>query len=99
MTSRKLGRYAALTTAYCLIVPLLFVGVVPEWAGLAVTLVFVLPLLWSWGAYQADLACNEAVDEPERQVWRVAFCVLPPTMAVYWWRYVRPVYTDNDSRR
>ena len=68
---------------------LLVLGVLPEVVGLAAVVVFALPLLWSWGAYQAHLELNDAVDDGERQVWRVAFYLAPPSMAAYWWMYVR----------
>jgi hypothetical protein len=41
------------------------------------------------GPYQADLVLNDAVDEVERQRWRIALYLVPWSMALYWHRYVR----------
>lgn len=89
VTSTRLLGYAVLTVVYSLAVLLLAVGVIPGLAGIVFAVVFLLPLLWSWGAYQAHLELNEGLDEVERQRWRIAFYLVPPTMAAYWWRQVR----------
>ena len=89
MSAAKLQRYAAFTLAYSLLLALLVLGVLPETAGIVGAVVFALPLLWSWGAYQAHLELNDDVDEGERQLWRVGFYLVPPAMAAYWWMYVR----------
>lgn len=58
-------------------------------AGLVV-LVASVPLLFAWGAFQADLAMNAPVDEVARSRWRIALYLLPWSVTVYWLRYVRP---------
>jgi hypothetical protein len=89
VSAAKLQRYAAFTLAYSVLLVLLVVRILPEALGLVLALVFALPLLWAWGAYQAHLELNDAVDDGERQLWRVGFYLVPPAMAAYWWMYVR----------
>ena len=85
---RRLQRYAFLTLPLCGIVVLLAAGAVPANGGSTVLLA-ALPLLWAWGPYQADLALNTGLDETERRRWRIAFYLVPPSMALYWLRHVR----------
>ena len=89
MSPAKLQRYAAFTVAYSLVAVLLVLGVVPTGIAIACVVVFGLPLLWSWGAYQAHLELNDELEDGERQLWRVGFYLMPPTMAAYWWLHVR----------
>lgn len=90
MTPTRLLVHALLTVVYSVEVLLLAAGVIPGSAGLVFAAVFLFPLLWSWGAYQAHLQLNVALDEAERQRWRIAFYLVPPTTALYWWQQVRP---------
>lgn len=85
----KLRRYAVAVVAYTVVVLLGAVGLVPDAVVLGAGLVLGLPLLLSWGAYQAHLELNPAVDAVARRRWRAAFFVLPPSMALYWWLHVR----------
>jgi hypothetical protein len=88
-TDVRLTIYAAVTLAASVVALVAALGLVPETVGVVVVLLCAVPLLLSWGAYQADLVLNGALDEAERHRWRIAFFVLPPSMALYWLQYVR----------
>jgi hypothetical protein len=86
-TSRRLGRYALISilslAAYLAALPL---GVARS--GLAL-LVASIPFILAWGPYQAEVALNPDFDDVDRRRWRIALYVLPWSMALYWYRYVR----------
>jgi hypothetical protein len=86
-TSRRLGRYALISilslAAYLAALPL---GVASS--GLAL-LVASVPFILAWGPYQAEVALNPDFDDVDRRRWRIALYVLPWSMALYWYRYVR----------
>ena len=86
----RLGRYAALTPTHTVVLVLWVVGILPGVAAAAVVVALAVPLLLSWGAYQADLAVNEGLGPRDRRRWTIAFYVLPPSMALYWLWWVRP---------
>jgi hypothetical protein len=65
-----------------------FLGAFGAAAGL-VGLAVSLPLLFAWGAYQADVAINPELDEAERRRWRILLWCFPWSMTVYWLRHVR----------
>ena len=62
---RRLRRYAVLTLPQSFLVALFVTGLLPPSIGFAVVVLASLPLLWSWGAYQAHLALNETLDAVE----------------------------------
>jgi hypothetical protein len=64
-------------------------GVFGSSGGLVVLFASV-PLFFAWGAFHADLATNELIDEPSLTLWRIALWLLPWTMTLYWYRHVRP---------
>jgi hypothetical protein len=85
----RLRRYAIFTLAYSTVLVLLLAGVVPETVGFVFVVVFALGLVWSWGAFLAHLALNDALDDVDRRRWTIAFYFVPPSMAAYWWIHVR----------
>lgn len=86
---RRLQRYAFLTLPVVAIVVLLIFGALPAESGPIAVVLASLPLIWAWGPYQAHLGLNAGLDEVERQRWRVAFYLVPPSMALYWFLHVR----------
>jgi hypothetical protein len=86
---RRATRYALLSALQAVALVATTAG--PASAPAAVALVLLaIPLIWSWGFFFADVAMNEGLDERERLWWRVAFCVVPGAIALYWHRQVRP---------
>ena len=61
----------------------------PGPVAVAFVLIASLAIYVGIGPFQADLALNSALDETERQRWRIALYVVPWAMALYWHRYVR----------
>lgn len=93
----RLQRYAVFAIIHGVVTVLALAGVLgPHGGGVLGPyggLVFFaasIPLIWSWGAYQGDLATNGDLTERDRQRWRIALWVLPWSMAYYFQRYVRP---------
>jgi hypothetical protein len=85
----KLTRYATLAGLHgCVAVAALLGAFGP--AGALVVALASVPLFLGWGPFHADLATNELIDEPGRTRWRIALWLVPWTMTVYWYRYVRP---------
>jgi hypothetical protein len=86
---RRATRYALLSALQ--VVVLAAAALQPVGLAASVALVaLTIPLIWSWGFFFADVAMNEGLDERERLWWRVAFCVVPGGIALYWYRQVRP---------
>jgi hypothetical protein len=85
----KLTRYAVLAGVHGCVVVAALLGVFGS-AGWFVVLLASVPLFFAWGPFHADLATNELIDEPSLTLWRIALWLLPWTMTVYWYRYVRP---------
>jgi len=86
---RRLQRYAFLTLPLLALVVLFLAGALPAGAGPIAILLASIPLIWAWGPYQAHLGLNDTLDEIERQRWRIAFYLVPPSMALYWMLHVR----------
>lgn len=86
---RRMKRYVAFMVVHAAVVALAVAGVFGDFGWLAV-LVCALPVVWAWGLFQADLALNGALQNAARDRWRIAFWLLPWSMAAYWLRYVRP---------
>lgn len=86
---RRLQRYAFLTLPLTGIVVLVLAGALPTSAGVLAILFASLPLLWAWGPYQGHLALNGALDGIEKNRWRIAFYLVPPSMALYWLLHIR----------
>ena len=84
----RLARYAAFTLLH-LVVVLAALALGGHQTGLIV-LVVSIPLLFAWGHFQAHVAMNPELDEAGRRRWRVLLYVVPWSMSLYWYRYVRP---------
>jgi hypothetical protein len=88
---RRLARYAVCSSVQVLVVVAIVLGGAGFAAyGVAALLLVSLPLLWAWGAFQAEVAMNPYLDDVERARWRILLACLPGSMAVYWYRHVRP---------
>jgi hypothetical protein len=59
----------------------------PDLSPLA--LVVGVPLLAAIGPFQAQVALNADLDEDARRRWRIALYLVPWSMTLYWYRYVR----------
>ena len=86
----RLERYAAWSVVQLVAVVAVVVAPVEEGIASIVVLAVTLPLVWAWGRYHADLALNAALDEAERNRWRLAIWFVPGAIALYWVRHVRP---------
>jgi hypothetical protein len=84
-----LARYAVFSTVHAVVVLGALFGVLGPHDWLVV-LIASVPLLFAWGAFQADVAMNPVLDERDRNRWRILLWLLPWSMAAYWHRYVRP---------
>jgi hypothetical protein len=85
----RLARYAVFSTVHAVVVLSALLGVFgPQ--GWLVVLIASGPLIFAWGAFQADVAMNSRLDESDRNRWRILLWMLPWSMAVYWHSYVRP---------
>ncbi len=84
----RLTRYAAFATAHSVVLLASAAGLGP--IGWTIAAVTSLGFLWAWGHYHADLAINPQVDELQRNRWRIALYLLPWSMTLYWFIYVRP---------
>ena len=91
MTSldRRLRRYAIWAAAHAVIVVVVLAAPGSAWSA---TIVFAaaLPFIFAWGHFHVDLIRNGVLDDAARWRWRILFWLLPWSMAVYWFRYVRP---------
>jgi hypothetical protein len=91
---RRATRYALVSVLQLVVLAATRVVPLPSaTVALLVTVVLLgltVLLIWSWGFFFADVAMNEGLDERERLWWRVAFCVVPGGIALYWFRQVRP---------
>lgn len=85
----RLARYAVFATVHAVVFLAALLGVFAPYGGLVV-LIASAPLLFAWGAFQADVAMNPLFDESNRNRWRILLWMLPWSMAVYWHRFVRP---------
>jgi hypothetical protein len=85
----KLTRYAWFAGVHGCVVVAALLGAFGSAGGLVVVLAS-LPFMLAWGPFQADLATNELIDEPSLTRWRIALWILPWTMTLYWYLYVRP---------
>ncbi len=90
----RLARAAAFSLLQLLaVVAVVFGPVAASVAGLVV-LAASLPVVFTWGHVQADVAMNGALDEVERNRWRIAVWCVPGAVALYWLRHVRPRAID-----
>lgn len=86
---RRLRRYATFAGVHAAIVVAVLAAPVPAWAA-GFVFVGAIPFMFAWGHFQVDLIRNAHLDEGARSRWRSLFWLLPWSMTVYWFRYVRP---------
>lgn len=84
----RMRRYARLSALQAIVVLAVVSGALGPAAGIVLVVVS-LPLVLAWGSFQADLTMNPAMDEATRSRWRIALWMIPGSMALYWYRYVR----------
>jgi hypothetical protein len=85
----RLARYALFSALHGLVAVTAALGAFGAAAG-PVVLALSLPLVFAWGAFQADVAINPELDDTERRRWRIVLWCAPWSMTVYWLRHVRP---------
>jgi hypothetical protein len=85
----KLTRYALFSGLQACVVVAVLLGDFGA-AGVVVVMLTSLPLTFAWGPFHADLAMNERIDERSLIRWRIALWLVPWTMTLYWYQYVRP---------
>jgi hypothetical protein len=90
----RLTRYAGLAVVHLVVVVAALSGALGAGSAGLLILLASVPFLFAWGAFQADVATNPALDEVERGRWRIALWVVPWAMTLYWLRYVRDARPD-----
>ena len=86
---RRLQRYAFLTLPLAGVAALAVAGALRPHVAVIALMLASVPVVWAWGPYHAHLALNGSLDEVARSRWRIAFSLVPPSMAVYWLLHVR----------
>lgn len=92
---RRLRNCAAFSVGQFLATLVICIGDVQSTYAVVALLVVSLPLFWSWGAYQAEVALNSRFRDRDRARWRVVLVCLPGSMAVYWYRHIRVSASDR----
>ena len=86
---RRLRGHAIHAAVHAVLVVAVLTAPVPAWTG-SIVLVAAVPFLFAWGHFHVDLIRNGELDEAARSRWRILLWLLPWSMALYWFRYVRP---------
>lgn len=91
----RFRRYAVFSLLQLIGVVLVGVTGLESGYAAAVVLVVSLPVLWAWGAFQADVAINASFEDSDRRRWRVLLACLPGSMALYWHRHIRAILIER----